>query len=199
MGRTYILLIFKNLTVISGWFGVLLAREQFLTLTLTKQRYVYILLIMSERIPSTEYERIARLSSACICNNLRRAARLVTNYYDKLLEPAGLRVSQATVLVVLYLGDVQTINEMAEKLELDRTTLTRNLKPLAQQGLLTIVPGSDQRTRVVSLTSEGEAALLNVLPLWEQTQSYMVEGIGEANASLLLEQLSEAAALTYSD
>jgi DNA-binding MarR family transcriptional regulator len=154
---------------------------------------------MSERIPSTEYERIARLSSACICNNLRRAARLVTNYYDKLLEPAGLRVSQATVLVVLYLGGVQTINEMAEKLELDRTTLTRNLKPLAQQGLLTIVPGSDQRTRVVSLTSEGEAALLNVLPLWEQTQSYMVEGIGEANASLLLEQLSEAAALTYSD
>jgi DNA-binding MarR family transcriptional regulator len=154
---------------------------------------------MSERISSTEYERVARLSSTCICNNLRRAARLVTNYYDKLLEPAGLRVSQATVLVVLYLGGVQTINEMAEKLELDRTTLTRNLKPLAQQGFLTIVPGSDQRTRVVDLTPEGEAALLKVLPLWEQTQSYMVEGIGEANASLLLGQLSEAAALTYSD
>jgi DNA-binding MarR family transcriptional regulator len=154
---------------------------------------------MSERISSTEYERVARLSSTCICNNLRRAARLVTNYYDKLLEPAGLRVSQATVLVVLYLGGVQTINEMAEKLELDRTTLTRNLKPLAQQGFLTIVPGNDQRTRVVDLTPEGEAALLKVLPLWEQTQSYMVEGIGEANASLLLGQLSEAAALTYSD
>ncbi len=88
---------------------------------------------MGEKISSTEYERIARLSSACICNNLRRAARLVTNYYDKLLEPAGLRVSQATVLVVLYLAGVQTINEMAEQLELDRTTLTRNLKPLARQ------------------------------------------------------------------
>ena len=154
---------------------------------------------MREKISSTEYERIARLSSACICNNLRRAARLVTNYYDKLLEPAGLRVSQATVLVVLYRDGVQTINEMAEKLELDRTTLARNLKPLAHQGLLSIVPGSDQRTRVVALTPEGEAALLKVLPLWEQTQSYMVEGIGEANASLLLTHLSEAAALTYSD
>jgi hypothetical protein len=51
----------------------------------------------------------------------------------------------------------------------------------------------------VALTPEGEAALLKVLPLWEQTQSYMVEGIGEANASLLLAHLSEAAALTYSD
>ena len=154
---------------------------------------------MNEQTPSTEYERIARLGSVCICNNLRRAARLVTNYYDKLLEPAGLRVSQATVLVVLYLADGQTINEMAEKLELDRTTLTRNLKPLAQQGLLTIAPGSDQRTRVVTLTPKGKSALLKVLPLWEQTQSYMVEGIGQANASLLLTQLSEAAALTASD
>jgi DNA-binding MarR family transcriptional regulator len=154
---------------------------------------------MSEQSSSTEFERIAGLSSACICNNLRRAARLVTNYYDKVLEPAGLRVSQATVLVVLYLAGVQTINEMAEKLELDRTTLARNLKPLAHQGLLTIAPGSDQRTRLVTLTSEGEAALLKVLPLWEQAQSYMVEGIGEANASLLLAELSEAAALTYSD
>ena len=154
---------------------------------------------MSEQTSPTEYERIAQLGSVCICNNLRRAARLVTNYYDKLLEPFGLRMSQATVLVVLYLAGVQTINEMAEKLELDRTTLTRNLKPLAHQGLLTIAPGSDQRTRIVTLTAEGEAALLKVLPLWEQTQSYMVEGIGEANASLLLTQLSQAADLTTSD
>jgi DNA-binding MarR family transcriptional regulator len=94
---------------------------------------------------------------------------------------------------------VQTINEMAEQLELDRTTVTRNLKPLAQQGLLTIAPGSDQRTRVVTLTPEGEAALLRVLPLWEQTQAHMVEGIGEANASLLLTQLSETTAITNSD
>jgi DNA-binding MarR family transcriptional regulator len=154
---------------------------------------------MKEQTSSTEYERIARLGPACICNNLRRSARLVTNYYDKMFEPAGLRASQTTALGVLYLAGVQTINEMAEKLDLDRTTLTRNLKPLAHQGLLTIAPGSDQRTRLVTLTPKGEAALLKVLPLWEQAQSYMVEGIGEANASLLLAQLSEAAALTYSD
>lgn len=168
-------------------------------MTLTKQRCVYILLIMSEQTSSSEFERIAQLGPVCICSNLRRAARLVTNYYDKLFEPFGLRMSQATVLVVLYLVGVQTINELAEKLELDRTTLTRNLKPLAHQGLLTIAQGSDQRTRVVTLTPSGEAALLKILPLWEKTQSYMIEGIGEANASLLLKQLSETAALTYSD
>jgi DNA-binding MarR family transcriptional regulator len=166
---------------------------------LTKQKYVYILLIMKERSNSTEYERVARLGPVCICNNLRRAARLVTNYYDKLFESTGLRVSQLTILVALYRAGIQTINEMAEKLELDRTTLTRNLKPLAHKGLLTIAPGSDQRTRVVALTPAGEAVLIKALPLWEQAQSYMVEGIGEANAALLLAQLSEAAALVQSD
>lgn len=160
---------------------------------------MYILLIMEERINSTEYERIARLGPACLCNNLRRAARLVTNYYDALLEPTGLRVSQLTILVVLYRAGEQTINEMAEKLELDRTTLTRNLKPLAGKGLLTIAPGSDQRTRVAALTSEGEEVLISALPLWEQAQAHMVEGIGEANAAVLLAQLSGAAVLASSD
>jgi DNA-binding MarR family transcriptional regulator len=154
---------------------------------------------MREQTSSTEYERIAQVGSTCICNNLRRAARLVTNYYDKLFEPTGLRVSQLTILVVLYRAGIQTINELAEKLELDRTTLTRNLKPLANQGLLTIAPGSDQRTRVVALTPAGEAVLIKALPLWEQAQSHMVEGLGEANATLLLAQLSEAAALAHSD
>lgn len=166
---------------------------------LTKQKYVYILLIMKERINSTEHERIAQLGPVCICNNLRRAARLITNYYDALFEPTGLRVSQLTILVVLYCAGIQTINEMAEKLELDRTTLTRNLKPLVHKGLLTIAPGSDQRTRVVALTAEGEEALIKALPLWEQAQAYMVEGMGEANAAALLAQLSEAATLARPD
>jgi DNA-binding MarR family transcriptional regulator len=152
---------------------------------------------MSERASSTELERITRLGPVCVCNNLRRAARLVTNYYDKLFEPTGLRVSQLALLLVLYRGGIQTINELAEKLELDRTTLTRNLKPLASKGLLTIAPGIDQRTRVVALTPAGEAVLIKALPFWEQAQSHMVEGLGEANATLLLAQLSEAAALTH--
>jgi DNA-binding MarR family transcriptional regulator len=153
---------------------------------------------MAEQTTPTEYERIAQLGPVCICNNLRRAARLVTNYYDKLFEPTGLRVSQVTILAVLCRAGTQTINEMAEILELDRTTLSRNLKPLARQDLLTIAPGADQRTRVVSLTPEGEAVLLKALPIWEQAQADMVTGIGEANADLLLAQLAEAAALVQS-
>jgi DNA-binding MarR family transcriptional regulator len=126
-----------------------------------------------------ERGRIAQLAATCAWQNLRRAARAVTSYYDaQLKQHVDLRITQVTMLVVLYLGGPQTINDMAEHLGLDRTTLTRNLKPIAQQGFLTIAPGADQRTRVVTLTAEGEQILLQVLPLWEEAQAYMVEGIG---------------------
>jgi DNA-binding MarR family transcriptional regulator len=155
---------------------------------------------MTTQPNNQERERIAQLTASCVCNNMRRAARAVTNYYDRLLKQASglrVRVSQCPILVVLYLAGPQTINVLAEQLGLDRTTLTRNLRPLAQDGLLTITSGRDQRTRVVSLTPQGEEALLRILPMWEEAQAHMVAGIGHAQVATLLAQLSHAAALAH--
>jgi DNA-binding MarR family transcriptional regulator len=143
-------------------------------------------------------ERLALLGVNCVCSNLRRAARAVTNYYDSLLGPlSGLRVSQVSVLVVLYLTGPQTINELAEKLALDRTTLGRNLRPIAHQGLLTLASGSDQRTRTVTLTAQGEEILLRVLPQWEQAQAHMVAGMQQEQFVAFLTQLSDLTARTH--
>ena len=136
---------------------------------LTNQNYVYILLYM------------------------------ITQYDHLLGQASGLRLraSQCPILVVVYLAGPQTINVLAEQLALDRTTLTRNLRPLVQDGLLTITAGHDQRTRVLTLTPQGEEALLRILPLWEEAQAYMVAGIGHAQVATLLAQLSDAAALAH--
>jgi DNA-binding MarR family transcriptional regulator len=96
---------------------------------------------------------------------------------------------------VLYLAGPQTINEMAEKLGLDRTTLTRNLKLLEEGGLLSIEPGQDQRTRLVTLTQEGMELLLKALPVWEEMQAHFVEGLGGERFQTLLTQLSDIATL----
>jgi DNA-binding MarR family transcriptional regulator len=141
-------------------------------------------------------ERLTLLGASCVCNNLRRTTRAITNYYDSLLEPFGLRVSQVTVLAVLYLSGPQTINELAEKLALDRTTMGRNLRPIAQQGLLTMAPGSDQRTRMVALTAQGEEILLRLLPQWEQLQAHMVAGMQQEQFAAFLAQLSDLTART---
>jgi DNA-binding MarR family transcriptional regulator len=101
------------------------------------------------------------------------------------------------VLVVLYLAGPQTINELAEIMALDRTTVGRNLRPLAQQGLLSLTSGSDQRTRVVTLTAQGKETLLRVLPQWEQAQAHMVAGMGQEKVDALLAQLSTAAAYAH--
>jgi DNA-binding MarR family transcriptional regulator len=142
--------------------------------------------------------RIAHLAATCACNQLRRASRAVTNYYDSLLKEhtrIDIRITQVTMLVVVYLAGPQTINDMADHLALDRTTLTRNLQPLAKKKLIAIAPGADQRTRVVTLTAEGEQMLLKILPLWERAQAHMVDGIGQEHFSAWLAQLSEVAAL----
>ena len=160
---------------------------------LTSEKYAYMLLAMEKQLDQQERERIEQLATMCVCSNLRRASRAVTNYYDGLLgQVSELRISQVIVLVVLYLAGPQTINELAEKMALDRTTVGRNLKPLAQQGLLSLTSGSDQRTRVVTLTAQGEETLLRVLPQWEQAQAHMISGMGQGQVDELLAQLSTA-------
>jgi DNA-binding MarR family transcriptional regulator len=120
----------------------------------------------------------------------------LTNYYDDLFVAAsGLRATQITPLVVLYLAGPQTIHEIAGRLGLDRTTLTRNLRLLEDTGLLDIEPGDDQRTRLVTLTGTGRKALRNALPVWERAQAQMVQSVGQKRFQDLLTGLTGLAQL----
>src|SRR5215217_5827709 len=87
--------------------------------------------------------RLREVARACACANLRRAARAVTQVFDEALAPSGLRATQFTLLVTSRLMGESTINELAEKMAMDRTTLSRNLKPLVRSGLLEVRPGED--------------------------------------------------------
>ena len=145
----------------------------------------------------TERDRLQQIARTCAGINLRRASQAITNYYDGLFQPAfGLRATQIPPLVVLYLAGPQTINEIAKRLDRDRTTLTRNLKPLEEAGLIQIAPGEDQRTRVVVLSEKGEKVLLKALPVWEKVQAHVVLGIGEERFRFLLTHLSNITELT---
>ncbi|VUZ85825.1 MarR family transcriptional regulator [Candidatus Methylomirabilis lanthanidiphila] len=133
--------------------------------------------------------------AACACSSIRKAARAVTELYDRILKPSGLRVTQFALLHVLASGGSTTITRLGQILVIDRTTMTRNLKPLVNQGLITIEAGQDQRTRVVTLTPSGREALAKALPLWEKAQTRVVEGLGRQRWSTLLADLSAVIAL----
>jgi len=129
--------------------------------------------------------------NTCVCFSLRKASRAVTQFFDEILQTSGLLVTQFTVLAAIDLTGSATMTHLAQWLVMDRTTLTRNLKPLERQGLIKIEPGKDQRMRVVTLTAEGHAAIAKALPLWEQAQTSVVEGLGQEQWSALLEGLSD--------
>jgi DNA-binding MarR family transcriptional regulator len=131
----------------------------------------------------------------CACFNLRKAARVVTQLYDKALRSTGLRTTQFTLLVGISMLGTVTVTRLAQIGVMDRTTLTRNLKPLERKGLIQITPGKDQRTRVVTITDEGQKALVQALPLWKKAQVGVVKRLGQERWNSLRTDLGEVVSL----
>ncbi|RMD60909.1 MAG: MarR family transcriptional regulator [Alphaproteobacteria bacterium] len=131
----------------------------------------------------------------CICASLRQAARAVTQAYDTALRPADLTATQFTVLATLTRHPDLPLTKLAQILVMDRTTLTRTLKPLVDKGLVRIEPGKDQRVRTVGLSEAGRARLAEALPLWRRAQTRLVERLGRTRWSGLLDDL--AATVTF--
>lgn len=140
--------------------------------------------------------KLGEEGSACVCFNLRKAARAVTQLYDEKLRPTGLRTTQLSVLAVTEKLGPLTVSRLAEATVTDRTTLTRNLKLLEEQGLVRITPGADRRERQVGLTERGRRALAEAYPLWKGVQAEVAKGLGPDRMERLLTDLSAAVALT---
>lgn len=132
----------------------------------------------------------------CACANLRRTVRVLTQFYDETLRSSGLRATQFSTLVVIAKRSPLSMNQLATLLGMERTTLTRNLSPLKQQGLIAITAGRDQRTRLVTLTPRGRTALKRAVPLWEQAQERIAKGLGAERFRTVLDHLSAIESLT---
>ncbi|MCU0896559.1 MAG: MarR family winged helix-turn-helix transcriptional regulator [Burkholderiales bacterium] len=128
----------------------------------------------------------------CTCFKLRRLTRRVTQHYDRELAPAGLRVTQFSLLSALAAREAVPMAELADMLDLDRTTLTRNVAPLEARGLVEIGPGSDARSRTARITPTGRAAREAALPHWRRAQSTVTGLVGSERLALLHDLLDEA-------
>ncbi len=155
---------------------------------------------MNAQIPDRTTEASADEASGCVCFNFRKAARAVTQLYDATLEPSGLRATQFSLLTVLQIRRSVTISRLAREMVTDRTTLTRNLKPLEKRGLVTVVAGDkDRRTREVALTARGRKALATALPLWREAQSRAIGAVGRTRWKRLLSDFPPVVALVQHD
>ena len=126
----------------------------------------------------SKIENIAKCS-VCVGFNIRKASRAISQYYETVLKPSGIRGTQFTLLANIRSAGTPTINELAKTLVMDRTTLTRNLQALEKQQLVKTGEGTDRRTRKVSLTSKGINQLTEAIPYWEKAQENMIKNLGE--------------------
>ena len=135
------------------------------------------------------------MARSCMCASVRRASRALTNLYDEILAPSGLRVMQFSLLAHLASVDETTLTRLADARVIDRTTLTRNLTPLERDGFVAITAGADRRTRVVRITDAGRAAMKRAFPYWQVAQQQVMSGLGGERFGALLGEMEALSTL----
>jgi len=115
----------------------------------------------------------------CNCLAVRQAARHITQFYDQLLTPSGLRTTQFSILAKLRRLGPMTINALAAEMVMDRTTLGRNILPLERDGLIAVEQGSrDRRSKELRVTETGEARFRAGMKGWVQAQRELEKAFG---------------------
>jgi len=128
---------------------------------------------------------------ACTGARLRRLTRRVTSHYENHLRASGLKLSQYSLLA--QLSDVpQSLTALAKRMEIDRTTLTRSLQPLLDQGMVGESSGSDARQRLFVLSASGMRMRTAARKQWRQAQLALEEHLGRDFVANLHTQLEQA-------
>jgi len=129
------------------------------------------------------------IERTCTLSHIRKATRVVTDLYEEALSPSSIPATQFILLVAIKNHEPVSMSNLANGLSMDRTTLTRTLKPLQEKGWVVIAPGEDRRVQEIRLTASGNATLTEAVPLWRQVQKKVQERLGEETWEQLLNHL----------
>lgn len=142
--------------------------------------------------PSDITEIAENTSAACISTRIRQLSRIITRVYDDALRPLGITASQFTLLTQLAQQDGITAVEIGHTLDIEKSTLSRNLKRLLQDGLLTMDPPAGRRGRGLHLTPKGETVIHAGYPVWREAQTRTIRVLGPESRSTLDSLLNQA-------
>ena len=155
--------------------------------------------LAAPRSGTSAADTVSAAPRGCTCAKLRRLSRRVTAVYDRELAAAGLRVTQYSMLSVIQREagqDGMPLTALAERLDMDRTTLTRNLKPLIAQGWAELVASeSDARLRLARVTAAGTSAWQAARPHWKRAQLEVNRTLGDDTVERLHQWLDDVTPL----
>jgi DNA-binding MarR family transcriptional regulator len=131
----------------------------------------------------------------CNCLAVRQAARHITQFYDGLLAPSGLRTTQFSILAKLRQLGPMPITALAQQMVMDRTTLGRNILPLERDGLIAVEPDKrDKRSKMLRLTEAGAARFRAATKAWVQAQTQFETAFGAERTAAMRALLHAVAA-----
>jgi DNA-binding MarR family transcriptional regulator len=126
----------------------------------------------------------------CNCTTLRKASRRISQLYDAVLAPSGLKTTQRAILAQIRRSESTTVGHLAEALVMDAGALAHTLKPLERDRLVSVdVDPKDRRNRVAKLTPAGHAHLAKSNKLWENAQRGFETGFGRLKSAGLREAM----------
>lgn len=143
-------------------------------------------------LPEADRAFCTELMQACMCTGLRKASRAVTQAYDQILEPCGLRSTQLVTLLEIGKDGPASIAHLARELVMDTSTMARTLKPLEDQGLIDRVTIGGSRRKMIALSDAGRQALDNAMAHWTAAQDAIVGQFTETEFEALSALLQKA-------
>ena len=123
---------------------------------------------------------------------MRQLSRIITRVYDDALRPLGITASQFTLLTQLAQQDGITAVEIGHSLDIEKSTLSRNLKRLLALGHITMDPPAGRRGRGLHLTPKGETVIQQAYPVWRDAQTRTIRVMGPESRSTLDGLLAQA-------
>lgn len=131
-------------------------------------------------------------ANACLATRVRQLSRIITRVYDDAMRPLGITASQYTLLAQLAARDSITAVEIGHELDIEKSTLSRNLKRLLALGHINMDPPAGRRGRGLHLTPKGQAILKDAFPIWQDAQKRTVSAIGAESRNILDTLLHQA-------
>jgi len=131
-------------------------------------------------------------ASACLATRVRQLSRIITRVYDDAMRPLGITASQYTLLAQLAQRDAITAVEIGHELDIEKSTLSRNLKRLLALGHINMDPPAGRRGRGLHLTPKGQAILKDAFPVWQDAQKRAFTVMGAESRNTLDHLLHQA-------
>lgn len=135
---------------------------------------------------------MSNLRYPCLCALIRKAGRITTRKYDKILKPSGLKVTQLSMLAKIAGNPATTVSELAELLFMNQTTVSRNLRVLEKSGYIHLESEiSDHRIKRIRISDLGVYKINEATPFWDKAQQEMEGILGRENIEMIMKSFKK--------